>query len=488
MVLPILPIDLNVDLGSGAFALSGKQDDKDVLFTFEHIVNYVNKKNGGAPIIDVAKTFGLEGNTRQDKRNHLDDIIGKLSETQNGGILYLPPGNIQIGGSTPFILPTFIPGTAHGKRITTLSPARGFAGDHFIQLGPLAATGVFAFDCYLEKIGIDLKGYEGIGVRSFCGQEGTGLRDVLIGNCANTAAVFSGGKNANLKFDNVEFYNRIGSSAKRGIDLDQVGGKTSLRDITAIGMTSRWTEAGIRINQSNTNVLGAHFEGCLSGVRVDGSDCDVLLEGITGPGLTSPKVENLVEITGKTRCTLHNIKKRSAVFSYVNRVEKVFCTSKYIGTHLTTNVDGSETFLSNGVQLITGGGDPNLRNKGLGTFAGPGSLYLRPNAFAGNVFYVKETPANIGIGWTAITPCTGTRSYVWGTFAPHEKKSISIPVPTASVGDAVLIGINIDLKGLEILIPRVHTTSTATVEIINRTNNVITLEKESLVSLKVFKA
>ncbi len=487
MVLNLLPIDLDVDLGGGEFGIEGKQGDKDVLFTFDHVLHYVNQKNGGAPHVDVAKTFGLLGNTKQDKRNHLEDVIGTLSETHNGGKIILPPGRVLLGGQTPVILPTFMPGIGLGQRVSILSPYPRFSGEHLIQLGPQAATGVFAFDCYLQSVGIDLLGFECMGVRSYCGQEGTGLRDVLIGNCSNTAALFAGGKNANLKFDNVEFYNRPGSIAKRGLDLDSVGGKTTLSNVTSIGMTSPWTEAGVRINQSNVSVIGAHFEGTLSGLRIDGSDCDVFIVGVTGPGATSPKVQYLIDVTGKNRCTLSAIKKRSALFAYVNRVEKVFISKNYIANMLPTNVDGSACYLSNGVQLITGGGDPNLRNNRAGTLGEPGSVYLWPNPIAGQTFFVKETPTDQGIGWTPVTPRTGTQAFVWGTFKPNEKKSLKIRVPGASMGDAVLVGINIDLLGCELLIPRVTYSSIVTVEIINKTNAEIHLPLESKVSLKVFK-
>lgn len=247
-----------------------------------------------------AKQYGIvaDGTDQYAALTALFATIADGGTDPDGCKVILPIG--IIGLSQQLIVPDKVALIGQSKRSTIIKALTGFpVSTSVISLGPLAAGN--AFDCYLQNMEVDANSIAGSNcVQTTRGQEGAGLRNVLLSNFkANGFYGYAVGNNAaNLMFVDIECLGASGST--NGILLDTVGGANLISRVTCNGGAT----SGIRIKSTMMVGSAFHFESLTNGLYCEGDNAACKVDGIIGAGTA---VTQLVYISSGRRIIVSNI-------------------------------------------------------------------------------------------------------------------------------------------------------------------------------------
>ena len=248
----------------------------------------------------------------------------------DGAKVILPLG--IIGLSQTLVIPNKVSVHGQGRRSTRLKALAGFAtSTPVISLGALYDAGIVngvAFDCYLQDLTVDANSIAGsIGVITAYGQEGSGLRGVLLtgfkGDGFKAVTPGAGFTAANLMFTDVEAYGA--SSSVNGMNFDGVGGANLVQRITCNG----GAVSGIRFK--NTALFGGslHMEALTYGLYADGGNALCDIQGLTNPGLA---VTHLFYCFGN-RAVVHGLVKGAATNIVKDDVAGMTLTDAFLSSY-----------------------------------------------------------------------------------------------------------------------------------------------------------
>lgn len=284
--------------------------------------------------------------------------------TGNGIRLYLPECTLGLSGQLQ--IPTRIRLIGHGKRGPTgiIALSTFSQGAHtdasLVKLG--LDSDSLAFDCGLEDIYVDGKGFAAIGVSANKLQEGSGILRTLVSGWTVKGLYFPNDNDANFFLDEMELYSS-GSSATAAIELNHTGGKVMISNVTIVGVTTAASLTyGIYLNTGNADIRGVHIESLGTGVRFVGNSSSGAIRTITGPiGAT---VTTVVSADQWTTAFAEDILQGAATNTIVDAAGTFITTQvPYIGRY------GAYTYTAGDILVPLGVGGPTVSiNMTFGSF------------------------------------------------------------------------------------------------------------------------
>lgn len=302
-----------------------------------------------------------------------------------------------------------------GRTKTAIRAMPGFSGTSVIQLG----DGTLAFDTGLESLNIDANGFANIGVTGLNLQEMCRIDDVLITNWTLGGIDFSNSQNQNYTLSSLEIYGKTSSmqSNSYGI-LTGTGRARLLKDITVInaGTVNTVAPAGsIGINLQGPAALleGLHFEGCVTGVNINGATGSMIqgVTGIGGAGIVTTLV-NVVNV-GQDNITIQGLFPNGSTNALVDNIHS-FTYGNYGLAYYAWGAGspGTESLISTATDLTVKQAGAHAWASGSKIYNGSGAPTIAGTA--GDFYLRRDTPsiANQRIYICTITGGAGTATWI----------------------------------------------------------------------------
>lgn len=186
------------------------------------------------------------------------------SFAQHAGTLHFPPAKFYV--NTSFVVKNGVICLGTDRRATEISPGPSFqAGNPLVRLGPIG--GGVVFSTRLERFGIDCLNRSSV---TACytedAQEGGGLYDVVIRNCAHIGFDVQGG-GAWIFIKDCEFFINGNAGGMHAVRLNRGGGQLRVDGLTAAGGPGAVIPVAFKIDAGQICMSGFHPEYATVGVE-----------------------------------------------------------------------------------------------------------------------------------------------------------------------------------------------------------------------------
>jgi hypothetical protein len=235
-----------------------------------------------------------------------------------------------------------VPIIGKGKRSTCIKALAAFPeSTAVVRLGP---DENYIFDTYLQDLYINANDVTGsIGVYTDGGQEGCGIRNVMIQNYRAYGVYFNGTGALNASILFIENYELLPShlDSTAGIYMKSVGGQSTIQYGTVNGSylpAPEYTQVGthgdgILVEGSDVNIIGFHGEAHTNGIRFATGAFGTVIDAYGGPATT---MTNVVKVdSGAYDVTMIGIIKNVATNSLTDSKNARTITASQVALYTT---------------------------------------------------------------------------------------------------------------------------------------------------------